>query len=71
MNQVFSHLLVFLMTVTCTLGTGQPHTTGDQSYRTEVEVGCHFGWRGTVNNKKNVPEIMVLFPSQTAYGRIH
>jgi hypothetical protein len=62
MNQNYSHLPVFPITATCTIAIGQPFTTGDHSYKTEVEVGCHCGWRGTVNNQKNIPEFMVISP---------
>jgi len=55
MNRMFAHLPIFLITATWTLGIGQPYTTGDHSYKTELEVECHLGWWGTVNNQKNVP----------------
>jgi len=53
MNRVCAPLLIFLITATCTLGIEQPNTTGDHSYRIEVEVGCNSRWQGTVNNKKS------------------
>ena len=62
MNRIFAHLPIFLITVTCTLGIGQPYTTGEHSYTTEVEVGWYCGWRGTSNKQKNVAEFMVILP---------
>jgi len=44
------------------MGIGQPYTTGVHSYKTEVEVGCHLRWRGTVNNQKNIPLMTVILP---------
>ena len=60
--RIFPHLTVYIITATCTLGILQPCTTGDHSYRSEVEVECHLGWRSTFNNNKNVPELMVILP---------
>jgi len=62
MDGILSYLPIFTITATCTLGIGQPYTTGDHSYKTEVAVDCHFGWRGTVHRKKNVPEFKVILP---------
>jgi len=36
MNRIFSHLPIFLITATWTLGIGQPYTTGEHSYKIEV-----------------------------------
>jgi len=62
MNRVFAYLPIFLIRATCTLGMGQQDSTGDHSYKSEVEVECRFGWRGTAHKKKNVPEFKVILP---------
>jgi len=67
MNRIFAHLTLFLIRVTCTLGIGQPYKRGDHSYKTEIEVEWHFGWRGTVNSKKSLTELTVILPQPHSF----
>ena len=64
MERSSAYLAIFLITAICTLGIGQQYTTGDHSYKSEIEVGYYLGWRGTrtSNNQKMYPKIIVILP---------